>query len=235
MGWGIERFLPTWNYLVNYLKVEVVFTLLYPKGRLMAISTVVVLSLLLLVRQEKSNKDGLRSLNLYIKKKKDLSLPFVDLYHFVVLLRCWGKAQDWQSELTVTGRPTCVSALNPNCSLGFSPLGVCRLWNLICSGWGNVRGTLNGRRRQIEGKCKYIQIKIWIILDKPVFVSFGFFIFSLLGIVQTQTWWSVWNGDVPEVCFYVVSSMALTWGHPEVWCSYNRTLAFFVANYMGLL
>lgn len=110
--------------------------LLYPKGRLMAISTVVVLSLLLLVRQEKSNKDGLRSLNLYIyiKKKKDLSLPFVDLYHFVVLLRCWGKAQDWQSELTVTGRPTCVSALNPNCSLGFSPLGVCRLWNLICSG-----------------------------------------------------------------------------------------------------
>lgn len=66
--------------------------------------------------------------------QKDQSLLFVDLYHIVLLLRCWGKAQDWQSELTVTGRPPCVSALNPNCSLGFSPLGVCRLWNLICSG-----------------------------------------------------------------------------------------------------
>lgn len=53
-----------------------VFTLLYPKGRLMAISTVVVLSLLLLVRQEKSNKDGLRSLNLYKKKKKRPKLAF---------------------------------------------------------------------------------------------------------------------------------------------------------------
>lgn len=44
----------------------------------MAISTVVVLSLLLLVRQEKSNKDGLRSLNLYIyiKKKKRPKLAF---------------------------------------------------------------------------------------------------------------------------------------------------------------
>lgn len=51
-----------------------VFKLLYPKGRLMAISTVVVLSLLLLVRQEKSNKDGLRSLNL--KKKKTPKLAF---------------------------------------------------------------------------------------------------------------------------------------------------------------
>ncbi|KAI4829130.1 hypothetical protein KUCAC02_023191 [Chaenocephalus aceratus] len=57
-----------------------------------------------------------------------------DLYHIVLLLRCWGKAQDWPSELTATSRPTCVSALNPHCSLGFSPLGVCRLWNLICSG-----------------------------------------------------------------------------------------------------
>lgn len=127
-----------------------------PIGRLMAISTVVVLILLLLVLRGTSNKDMLRSLYVFLK---DTSLLFVDLYHIVLLLRCWGKAQDRQSELTVTGRPTCVSALNPNCSLGFSPLGVCRLWNLICSGWGNVRGTLNGRRRQIEGKCKYIQIK----------------------------------------------------------------------------
>lgn len=97
----------------------------------MAILTVVVLSLLLLVLWEKPNKDRLRSPKFF---QKNSSLLFVDLYHIVLLLRCWGKAQDWQFEFTVTGRPTCVSALNPNCSLGFSPLGVCRLWNLICSG-----------------------------------------------------------------------------------------------------
>lgn len=53
---------------------------------------------------------------------KDYRLPFVDLYRFfVVLLRCFRKAVDWQSELTVIGRPVCLSALNQNCSLGFSP------------------------------------------------------------------------------------------------------------------
>lgn len=40
---------------------------------------------------------------------------------FVVLLRCFGEALDWQSEVTVIGRPVCLSALNQNCSLGFSP------------------------------------------------------------------------------------------------------------------
>lgn len=99
----------------------------------MAISTVVVLSLLLLVLRENSNKDVLRGVTLF-PPNKDTSLLFVDLYHIVLLRRCWGKATEWQSELAVTGQPTCVSALNPHCSLGFSPLGVCRLWNLICSG-----------------------------------------------------------------------------------------------------
>lgn len=96
----------------------------------MAISTVVVLSLLLLVLREFQQGQAKKSYFFL----KDPSLLFVDLYHIVLLLRCWGKAQDWQSELTVTGHPTFVSALNPHCSLGFSPLGVCRLWNLICSG-----------------------------------------------------------------------------------------------------
>lgn len=36
------------------------------------------------------------------------------------------EALDSQAELTLTVPPF-VSALNPNCSLGFSPLGVCRL------------------------------------------------------------------------------------------------------------
>lgn len=130
---------------------------------------------------------------------KNRSLLFVDLYHFVVLLRCWGKAADWQSELTVTGHPTCVSALNPNCSLGFSPLGVCRLWNLICSGWGNVRGTLNGRRRQIKGKCKYIPIKIWIILDERLCQLWFLYFFIVGNCSDSETWWSLWDGDMPEV------------------------------------
>lgn len=86
-------------------------------GRLMAISTVVVLSLLLLVLRENSNKDRLRSLN-YLK---DPSLLFVDLYHIVLLLRCWGKAQDWQSELAVTGHPTCVCSKPPLFSRLLSP------------------------------------------------------------------------------------------------------------------
>lgn len=154
---------------------------------------------------------------------------FVDLYH-IVLLRCWGKAQDWQFELTVTGHPTCVSALNPHCSLGFSPLGVCRLWNLICSGWGNVRGTLNGRRRQIEGKCKYIQIKHTNKPRQTCVCQLWFFIYIVGNCSDSETWWSVWDGDVPEVCFYVVPSVALTWGHLKGWCSYNRTSAFFIAN-----
>lgn len=52
---------------------------------------------------------------------KDPSLLFVDLYHIVLLLRCWGKAQDWQSELTVTGRPTCFCSKPPLFSRLLSP------------------------------------------------------------------------------------------------------------------
>ena len=93
----------------------------------------------------------------YLLALCDTSLLFVDLYRIVLLrtLMCGGRG----SGLSVGARchqPTCVSALNPHCSLGFSPFGVCRLWNLICSGWGNVRGTLNGRRRKIKGKWKHM-------------------------------------------------------------------------------
>lgn len=74
MGWGIEWVLPTWNYLVNYLQVEGGVSGHYIKiGRLLAFSTVVVLSLLLLVFRENSNKDRLRSLYFFFKKRLKLA------------------------------------------------------------------------------------------------------------------------------------------------------------------
>lgn len=121
----------------------------------------------------KDNKDRLRSFP-YLKRPK---LAFCRPVPYCAAAEVLGEGKGLAVWAQCHRPPYLCSALNPNCSLGFSPLGVCRLWNLICSGWGNVRGTLNGRRRQIEGKCKYIQIKTWIILDKPVFVSFGFFTF----------------------------------------------------------
>lgn len=53
-------------------------------------------------------------------------------------------------------------------------------------------------------------------------------LFSFRNLAECVRWWHA--GGV----FYLVSSVALTWGHLEGWCSYKRTSAFFVANPVGL-
>ena len=39
--------------------------------------------------------------------------------------------------------------------------------------------------------------------DKPVFVSFGFFIFIVGNCSDSETWWSVFvrDGEISEICF----------------------------------
>lgn len=53
--------------------------------------------------------------------KEDSSLLFVDLYRIVLLLRCWGKAQDWQSELSHRPPYLCFCSKPPLFSRLLSP------------------------------------------------------------------------------------------------------------------
>ena len=48
-------------------------------------------------------------------------------------------------------------------------LGLCVVWKLICSWWGNIRGALNGRWRKVKGKCLR-EFLLWIYYMKNVTV-----------------------------------------------------------------